>query len=450
MNWSFANYSNFSYSQEMMDAYLRAFENWITTQKSIEKANVDWNITRQAMAKMVVNFSKNILKTTQDKKTSSVACKFKDKNSITSDLKTSVEEACKIWLMWQGVEYFDPQKTLSRAQFWTILSRALWWDTYDWGEPYYEKHLKALQDAWIMNNIDNPNIKEKRWNVMIMMMRWENLIKDYSKRNKQQKSKTTKNNENEELTPWSWVVWDKEKWTLTISYKKRSITIMDKNLWAKEAWIWESSIWHLFVWWNNKGFYFDDTKNGTWFLSVKEGNWKEWAKWPCPKWYHIPTKSERQTVIDLWKSNNPKIKGKLIGKQFSKDLFLPAIGTRQEAAWRAEWKTELWEPHLAYYWVSTPNRLLTGTITTGNTHLYLSFDTKPVFWWTWEPVIWGVLANWNLETAIRCFAGEWTSQKKSSSSSSTTKSTTKSSASSTATTSTKEEPSEPKFSFYFF
>ena len=82
---------------------------------------------------------------------------------------------------------------------------------------------------------------------------------------------------------------------------------------------------------------FDDSKNSTGFLVAKEWSWIEWAKWPCPKGYHIPTKSDWQTLIDLWKNNNPKMAESWMWKKFSEDLLLPPIGTRQEAAWRAEW-----------------------------------------------------------------------------------------------------------------
>ena len=443
--WAIITSWVFSYTQETMDAYLWSYKNWITTQNTIEKANINWNLTRQAMAKMIVNFSKNILKTAKVKVSDKNACKFDDENSITEDLRESVKEACELWLMWKWVKSFDPKDTLTRWQFWTILSRALWWDTYDWWEPYYEKHLIALQEAGIMSNIDNPDRKELRWNVMIMLMRWETLIKDFSKWNAEKAEKQ----QEKELTPWKWVKRDKNAWTLTISYNKRSITMQDKNLWAIEAGIWEKSIGHLFVWGINKWFYFDDSKNSTWFLAAKQWTWKEGDKWPCPKGYHIPTKSEWQAVIDLWKNNNPKLAEKWQWKKFSEDLLLPAIGTRQEAAWRAEGNKELWAPHQAYYWVSTPNRLLTWTVSSWNSHLYLFFDTKPIFWWSWAPEIWWAYANWNIEVAIRCFKWEVISNATSSSSTSNTSTKSNSKTNSSNSSSTTDDSFLPKFSFYF-
>ena len=123
--WAIITSWVFSYTQETMDAYLWSYKNWITTQNTIEKANINWNLTRQAMAKMIVNFSKNILKTAKVKVSDKNACKFDDENSITEDLRESVKEACELWLMWKWVKVFDPKETLSR------LMRALLWKAFN-------------------------------------------------------------------------------------------------------------------------------------------------------------------------------------------------------------------------------------------------------------------------------------------------------------------------------
>ena len=49
------------YSQELQEAYKWAYDNWVTTMDSIEKANMNWKITREEMAKMISNYAKNIL-----------------------------------------------------------------------------------------------------------------------------------------------------------------------------------------------------------------------------------------------------------------------------------------------------------------------------------------------------------------------------------------------------
>lgn len=65
-------------------------------------------------------------------------------------------------LMGQLISAFDPLGEVTRAQFGTVLSRALRGDLFDGATPYYKDHLSALKDAGIMTKIDTPNAKEIR------------------------------------------------------------------------------------------------------------------------------------------------------------------------------------------------------------------------------------------------------------------------------------------------
>jgi len=51
----------FAYTQEQIEAYQWAYMYGITTQPTIEQAKLDSNLTRQAFAKMVVNYLENIV-----------------------------------------------------------------------------------------------------------------------------------------------------------------------------------------------------------------------------------------------------------------------------------------------------------------------------------------------------------------------------------------------------
>ena len=74
--------------------------------------------------------------------------------------------------MGQGITNFRPYDTITRAEFGTALSRVLWDKAYEGGNPYYVKHLNALQSAGIMNVIANAeSTKEIRGYVMLMLMR---------------------------------------------------------------------------------------------------------------------------------------------------------------------------------------------------------------------------------------------------------------------------------------
>ena len=155
------------YSSELQQAYNWAYKNEITTMDSIEKANIKWDITREEMAKMITNYAINILwKTPNTTKT----CLFIDSN-INPNLVEFVTKSCQLWLMGQGVTSFRPKDSVTRAEFWTVLSRALWWNKNEWWSTYYENHLKALKSEWIMTRISTPMNKEVRGYVMLMLMR---------------------------------------------------------------------------------------------------------------------------------------------------------------------------------------------------------------------------------------------------------------------------------------
>ena len=161
------------YSDEYPSAYTRAFNNWITTQPTIDKANMNKSVTRIELSKMISNYAINILNKKPD---TSKKCEFSD---ILDNLNTQydlwVTKACQLWLMWQWIIKFRPNDKVTRAEFWTILSRLLYWDKYNWWTPYYNKHLNQLNIRWIMTNIKNPQWMELRWNVMVMLKRSQEL-----------------------------------------------------------------------------------------------------------------------------------------------------------------------------------------------------------------------------------------------------------------------------------
>ena len=157
------------YTAELRNAYDWAFSHKITTQTSIDGANLYGEITRQSLAKMMVVYSKDMLWKAPDY---SLRCNFNDKDEITEDLKWYAIEACQLWIMGQWNTDFNPMWKVSKAEFWTILSRALWWDMYEWSDPYYLTHLVALQENWIMDDIsDAEDTNISRWEVITALMR---------------------------------------------------------------------------------------------------------------------------------------------------------------------------------------------------------------------------------------------------------------------------------------
>ena len=166
-----------NYSQEERRAYTWAYNNWITTMQTIDKADMNWEITRIALAKMISNYA---MKTFNKKWDAAKKCVFTD---VTSDLDKKydnwVTNSCRLGLMWQWITKFRPYDKVTRAEVWTILSRFIYWSRYDWWIPYYRYHLNQLKYLKIINKIaDADKINETRGNVMIYLKKSkETLVK---------------------------------------------------------------------------------------------------------------------------------------------------------------------------------------------------------------------------------------------------------------------------------
>ena len=234
---AFFSNANAYYSIEIQDAYYWALGKSITTIRPIDNADLDWYITRQQMAKMISNFAINVMKKDPDY---SKPCRFMD-NDISEWLLPYVITSCQLWLMWQWINKFNPRSVVTRAEFWTILSRVLWWDKYDkWKRyTYYEKHLKALQEAKIMK--DNIPLQiEVRWFVFIMLMRAANMVQ-------QEQAKNSVKTNTWFVITWAVQTWDVSTWTIaTWSIAGSWLNLTWTNLsWSTLTWgnlTWENAL----------------------------------------------------------------------------------------------------------------------------------------------------------------------------------------------------------------
>ena len=129
---------------------------------------MNWYLLRAHMAKMMVNYAVDVLGLTPN---TSKPCNFTDIANQSDELRGYITEVCQLWLMGVGIDKFNPNGMVTRAEFGTVFSRALYGNAYNEGNPYYLHHLQALKDAGIMNDISNPNAREIRGYVMLMMKR---------------------------------------------------------------------------------------------------------------------------------------------------------------------------------------------------------------------------------------------------------------------------------------
>ena len=164
INWSI-------YDEELNNAFKYACENGFITDFDIKEARLLEPINRMEASFVLSKYAIEILGKQLDE---SRTCEFVDiPNLWGSDYWPKA--ACQLWIMWIWIDKFNPTWTLTRAEFWTILSRMLYGDAYNqWWDLWYARHLQALKNNWIMNIID-PNIKELKWWVLLMLMR--NTIK---------------------------------------------------------------------------------------------------------------------------------------------------------------------------------------------------------------------------------------------------------------------------------
>jgi hypothetical protein len=128
---------------------------------------MNWSLTRIAMAKMLSNYAMNILWKVP---VNSIVPDFPDvSQKMNDDYWWAVTLSYQLWIMWKWINKFRPNDIVSRAEFGTALSRMLYW-TQDWEWNYYSTHLDKLSKEWVISNT-NPELKELRWYVMIMLMR---------------------------------------------------------------------------------------------------------------------------------------------------------------------------------------------------------------------------------------------------------------------------------------
>jgi len=170
------NITNSKFSTEFNNAYLRAYANGLTTMPSIQQANINGKIIREHFAKMITEFAIKVLEKKPDTKKS---CTFADAKNESEEMQFYIKTACQLGLMGREADgkntksSFDPTATITREQFATIVSRLLYGTTNNSTDAINRatKHLQALHDAKIINNISNPSMEEIRGYVMLMLQR---------------------------------------------------------------------------------------------------------------------------------------------------------------------------------------------------------------------------------------------------------------------------------------
>ena len=167
------------YGEDVFVAYNWAIKNGITSIDDVSQVKFNKKITRAELAKMMVAFMSWTLWKVP---TTTWEVNYKDVDSEKLwDLAWYIQLAYQYQIMWINadwtpIEDFNPNKTVTRAEFATVLSRVLYGNTYNqnW-KNYYEKHIEALGNANILSNT-NPDLVEARWRIMTMLYNAQNSI----------------------------------------------------------------------------------------------------------------------------------------------------------------------------------------------------------------------------------------------------------------------------------
>ena len=165
--------------KEHEDAYNWALKNGIIDETTFHISWIYGNLSRAELATIVSNFAK--MQKRKVKFSKEVCSKYKDLWEVNNTiLKEGIISSCQYGLMGMQpdgktqITYFEPNKTLYRYDLSTVLSRMLYGTTYEnktWKGNYWDFHLKNLVDRKIISDA-NPNIKEiKQW-VLLMLMRY--------------------------------------------------------------------------------------------------------------------------------------------------------------------------------------------------------------------------------------------------------------------------------------
>ncbi len=247
--FSNCDFEGSTFEQERKESYFWACSKWIISDWNISNAKIDKELTRIEMAKMLNIFSMEIMWKEEDP---SKNCNWYSDLKNSNDISIA-NRACHLWIMWIWIDKFRPNDSVSRAEFGTVLSRILYWDKYNVTEwEFYKLHLKALKNNWIITN-DNPNIKEMKWYVLLMLKRYIDRVE---KENKSIEDAITLKNDN-----WYIAILGND---VIFSNLKDTITVSND------------------------------------FTHIPYWKWSNSLQWPCAPWYHVPSKDEAIELVNIW------------------------------------------------------------------------------------------------------------------------------------------------------
>jgi hypothetical protein len=161
---------------EFTSALNWAYENGLTKFNSEDAFMPYANITREQAAKFLASYTvTNLCEVTSS---DNEACNFSDINSGDYSLKEYIMLACELGLVRGTGGKFMPTANLTRAEAFTILSRAMSANEgedapAEDGTPWYAGHFKAMQDAGVTKetNVEAQTRAISRYELLLVLYR---------------------------------------------------------------------------------------------------------------------------------------------------------------------------------------------------------------------------------------------------------------------------------------
>lgn len=167
---------DWKFNTETTIAYLYAKAFGITTIGNINDAQPEAWTTRAQLAKMMVQFSTNVLWKTADSTRTEICSTYADVDSSLGDLADFISLACEAKIMGLQVDEetplvnFNPNAFVSRWEFLTVLGRLIFNNKYKNMEPYYAWYMDAFFTAGIIK-VNDPTLLDIRAHIWIILQR---------------------------------------------------------------------------------------------------------------------------------------------------------------------------------------------------------------------------------------------------------------------------------------
>lgn len=167
--------------EELWIAINRMYSKWLTIYNTQQTFMSDQNLTRQQASKFFAEFAEKVAGLFAN---TSLSPDFNDTVNADSTLKPYIIKSYQmgifLWNNWK----FLPFDKLTKAEALTVLSRIIFWETYNkWRSTWYAWHFNIAEMSWVLTNLDfSLQSVEKdfltRWEAALLIYRYYNIYSE--------------------------------------------------------------------------------------------------------------------------------------------------------------------------------------------------------------------------------------------------------------------------------